>query len=75
MKPPTDLRRYRRRTETAFAIAVALMLLIGGSVTVGLVYGWPAAASALLCLLPGAGAFLLLWLVLWGLDYLSRWGE
>ncbi len=72
MKPPTDLRRYRRRTETTLAIAVALMLLVGGSVTVGLVYGWPAAASALLCLLPGAFTFLLLWLVLLCLECLSK---
>ena len=59
-----DRRQHRRQSERNFIIAVILMLIIGGSVVIGLVYGWPSVLTGWLCLLPGAGALLLIWLVL-----------
>ncbi len=69
---PTDMRAYRRQTERRLVIAVVLMLVLMGSVVIGLVYGWPAVFTGLLCLLPGAGVFLLLWIVLSVIERLSR---
>ena len=69
---PTDMRAYRRQTERRLAIAIVLMLVLIGSVVIGLVYGWPAVFTGLLCLLPGAGVFLLLWIVLSIVERLSR---
>ncbi len=69
---PTDMRAYRRQTERRLAIAVILALVLIGSVVIGLVYGWPAVFTGLLCLLPGAGVFLLLWIVLSVVERLSR---
>lgn len=69
---PTDMRAYRRQTERRLVIAVILALALIGSVVIGLVYGWPAVFTGLLCLLPGAGVFLLLWIVLSVVERLSR---
>jgi hypothetical protein len=69
---PTDMRAYRRQTERRLVIAIVFMLVLIGSVVIGLVYGWPAVATGLLCLLPGAGVFLILWIVLNVIERLSR---
>ena len=69
---PTDMRAYRRQTERRLVIAIIFMLVLIGSVVIGLVYGWPAVFTGLLCLLPGAGIFLLLWIVLSVIERLSR---
>lgn len=68
----TDLRAYRRQTERRLVIAIVFMLILVGSIVIGLVYGWPAVFTGLLCLLPGAGVFLLLWIVLSVIERLSR---
>lgn len=68
----TDMRAYRRQTERRLVIAIVLMLVLSGSVVIGLVYGWPAVFTGLLCLLPGAGIFLLLWIVLSIIERVSR---
>jgi hypothetical protein len=69
---PTDMRAYRRQTERRLVIAIVFILVLAGSVVIGLVYGWPAVFTGLLCLLPGAGVFLLLWIVLSVVERLSR---
>ncbi len=69
---PTDIRAYRRQTERRLAIAAILALVLIGSVVIGLVYGWPAVFTGLLCLLPGAGIFLFLWIGLSVIERLSR---
>lgn len=69
---PTDMRAYRRQTERRLVIAIVLMLVLIGSVVTGLVYGWPAVFTGLLCLLPGAGVFLVLWIVLTVFERMSQ---
>jgi fatty acid desaturase len=69
---PTDLRGDRRRSERALVIAVIVALLVVGSLVIGLVYGWQAVFTGLICLLPGAGALMLLWLLL---RFIERWLE
>ena len=58
--------------ERALVIAVIVMLVVVGSVFIGLVYGWASVFTGLLCLLPGAGVFLMLWLFMSGLEYLMK---
>ncbi|MBN1250375.1 MAG: hypothetical protein JXC32_22110 [Anaerolineae bacterium] len=67
---PTDLRGDRRRGERVLVIAVIVALLVVGSTAIGLVYGWQAVFTGLICLLPGAAGLLLLWLLL---RLVERW--
>jgi fatty acid desaturase len=67
---PTDLRGSRRRSERSLVIIVIAALLVVGSVAIGLVYGWSAILSGLICLLPGAGGLSLLWILL---RLIERW--
>lgn len=61
---PADLRGSRRRSDRLLVTTVIAVLLVVGSIAIGLVYGWSAILSGLICLLPGAGGLLLLWLLL-----------
>ena len=67
---PTDLRRYRRQTDRRLLMAVLVMLVVVGSVLIGLIYGWRSVFTALLCLLPGALLIVLLWVFLHGIERL-----
>ena len=67
---PTDLRGDRRRSERFLVIAVIVALLVVGSVVIGLVYGWQAVFTGLICLVPGAAALALVWLLLQAME---RW--
>jgi uncharacterized membrane protein (Fun14 family) len=67
-KQPFDSRAYRQRNERALVGAIALLFLVGGGLVIGFVYGWSAVLSALLCLIPGVLIFVLLWLLLGGLE-------
>lgn len=69
---PTDMRAYRRRSERNLVIAVVVSLLIFGSLFIGLIYGWMSLFTAVLVLLPGVGVFVLVWLLLKGLERLTR---
>ena len=71
-KKPTDLRQHRRKMERTLVIAVVITLVVVGSVIIGAVYGWSSIFTALLCLIPGAGIFVLLWLLLNGLELLTK---
>ncbi|HUX75185.1 MAG TPA: hypothetical protein VMY40_00935 [Anaerolineae bacterium] len=69
---PTDLRARRRREQRRlFWIAAAFLVVVGG-VTIALVYGPPAAALGLVCLLAGAGLLGLLWLILLLIERLAE---
>ncbi|HDQ35083.1 MAG TPA: hypothetical protein ENN14_02085 [Chloroflexi bacterium] len=71
-KPPFNPRRYRRQLERQLLIGVVIVLVGMGSLLIGLIYGWPAVWTALLCLLPGAGVLVLLWIFFWGLEKLTQ---
>lgn len=69
---PTDMRAYRKKTERRFVIAIVITFVIIGSIVIGLAYGWPSVLTGLLCLLPGAGVFLLIWAFLAGIERLTK---
>ena len=71
-RKPTNLREHRKQTERRSLLAVVLALVVVGSVLVGLVYDWGAALTALACLLPGAVAIVVLWLLLVGIERLMK---
>ena len=51
---------------------VLAFLVIGGTITIALVYGPPAAVLGLVCLLAGAGLLILLWLILLLIERLAK---
>lgn len=69
---PTDMRAYRKKTERQLVVATIVVLVVIGSVVIGLVYGWQSIFTALLCLLPGAGVILLIWLVLSAIERFTK---
>ena len=68
----TDLRGQRRREQRRLLWAVMAFLVVGGTITIALVYGLPAAALGLVCLLAGAGVLALLWLIMLLIERLAR---
>jgi fatty acid desaturase len=75
IRAPTDLREMRRRSERALVVGVVVVFLVVGGVLIGLIYGWSALFTGLLCLLPGVLLFLTIWLLLRVLEWLSERGE
>lgn len=71
-KEPTDLRKYRRQTERRLTIAVVVFLVLVGGGLIGLIYGPGAAITGIGCLLLGAGAIGLLFIIL---TLMERWTE
>ena len=59
----TDTRRARKRQERQLLALVAGVLVVVGGALIALVYGPGALITALPCLLAGAGALLLLYLL------------
>ena len=72
LNKPTDMRAFRRRSERNLVIAVVVAFLIVGSIIIGLVYGWMSLITGFLILLPGVAIFVLLWVLLKGLERLVR---
>jgi hypothetical protein len=71
---PPDLRKERQRAERKLIISAIVLFVVAGGILVGVIYGWEAIVSALLCLLPGLLGLLLLWLLLRLLERLTdRW--
>ena len=69
---PRDLRRYARQTNTRLLIGFFLILFLVGD---GLIYwlqGRAAALMGLLCLLLGLAPAVLVWLLLWALEWVVR---
>ncbi len=58
---PTNPRARRKQAERRTLWAVVFSLVVVGALSIGLVYGWPEALTALLCLIPGAATIALLW--------------
>lgn len=72
---PTDLRAARRRFERTLVMSVVACLTVGGTVLIGLIYGWQSVLSGLVCLVPGAVIIVLLWLLLRALERFSQRDE
>jgi hypothetical protein len=70
VRPPTDYRAIRRRTDRNLAIAVVLFLVGVGGVLITLIYGAGPAALGAACLATGSGLFGLVWLIL---TLMERW--
>lgn len=51
---PTNVRAQKRATERRYVWLVVGMLVLGGSIVIGLVYGGLAVLTAVPCLLGGA---------------------
>ncbi|MFO3796702.1 MAG: hypothetical protein ACK8QZ_05370 [Anaerolineales bacterium] len=67
-----DLRKYARESQIHFLIG-ALVLLFGvGTGLIYLIYGRGAAMLALLCLAAGMIPLLLIFLVFWAADWITR---
>jgi hypothetical protein len=73
-KKPTNMRQYRKRSEWVLLGIIVLFLVVVGTVAIGLIYGWGAALTGLLCLLPGALVLVLLWLFFVGIDRFTEGG-
>jgi hypothetical protein len=69
---PTDYRGASRREERRNVVIAMLVLVVGGDVAVGLVYGLGSALGALPFLLAGAGA---IWVLYMALVWLERWAN
>lgn len=71
-RPPTDLRRERRRFDRNLFWAVIIFLVGVGGTLIALIYGAWQAAAGLVCLLAGSAIFGLLWLIL---TLMERWAR
>jgi len=72
---PHDQRAERGRSERVLVIGAVIIFLVVGGILIGLIYGWPSLISGLLCLAPGVGALVLLWLLLRFLEWLLKRSE
>jgi len=68
----SDFRQQRQREQRRLFWMVLAFLVIGGTITIALVYGPPAAVLGLVCLLAGAGLLILLWLILLLIERLAK---
>ena len=69
-RPPTNSRKERAQFNRNLAILVIVVLVVGGGALISLVYGLPAGALGVVCLLGGAGLIGLLWLMF---SLIGRW--
>ena len=69
---PTNPRARRQQAERRTLWAVVVILVVVGALSIGLVYGWADALTALLCLIPGAATIALLWGLLTLVEKLTR---
>lgn len=69
---PTNYRQTRRRQERALFLLVIVVLVLGGTGLIGLIWGAGAAVQGGLCLLAGAGLITGLWLLL---SLIQKWIE
>ena len=69
-RPLIDLRAFRRREDRRLVFVIMAFLIVVGGLAIGVVYGWTTAGTGVICLMVGAGAFGLLWLIL---SLIERW--
>jgi len=67
-----DLRKYVKDTNTRILIGAFIMLFVIGVGLIWAIYGFGAAVTALLCLLGAAVPIGLIFLSLYGLDWIVK---
>lgn len=67
-----DLRKYTRETNVRLVIGAILLLLIVGIGLIWLIYGFGAAVTGFLCILGGFVPIGLIFLVLYGMDWIVK---
>ncbi len=67
---PRDLRKYATQTQVRSLLAFIVILLTLGIGLIYLFYGPASALMGLLCALTGLAPLVLIFLFLWGLDWL-----
>lgn len=67
-----DLRKYMRDTNTHIIIGALLLLFAAGLGLIWLIYGFGAALSGFLCILAGFLPIGLIFLALFGMDWIVK---
>jgi hypothetical protein len=67
-----DLRRYSRNTYAGLLIGFILLLIFVGDGLIWIIYGKQAAILGLVCMLVGLAPILLIVVVLFGIDLLTK---
>jgi hypothetical protein len=69
-RPPTNYRKTRRNQERTLLVLVILVLVVGGTGLIGLIWGARTALEGGLCLLAGAVLISGLWFLL---SLIQKW--
>ncbi len=72
---PTDLRRHRETTDRNMLFGFFAVLFIVGGGLIWMIYGGPAMAVGLVCMVGGAMLTGLVFLIMLGLQWVSHWLE
>lgn len=67
-----DLRKYMRDTNVRIVVGAILLLFIVGLGLIGILYGFGAAVSGFLCILAAFVPIGLIFLVLFGMDWIVK---
>lgn len=67
-----DLRKYTSQTNFRLLVGAFVLLFVVGIALIGFIYGLPAAISGFLCLLGALVPIGLIWLFLFGIDWLVK---
>jgi hypothetical protein len=67
-----DLRRYARQTNVRLFLGFILLLFVVGIGLIYVYYGPGAAVMGVLCVIAGLAPLLLIWLALWGIEWIVR---
>lgn len=67
-----DLRKYARQTNTRLVVGGLLLVFIVGDGLIYLFMGREAATLGLICLVAGLTPVLLVWLILTGLEWITK---
>jgi len=67
-----DLRKYTSQTNFRLLVGAFLLLFVIGLGLIGLIYGLPAAITGLLCLLGSLVPIGLVWLFMFGIDWIVK---
>jgi hypothetical protein len=67
-----DLRKYTSQTNFRLLVGAFFLLFVIGLSLIGLIYGLPAAITGLLCLLGSLVPIGLVWLFMFGIDWIVK---